>query len=77
MDTSERFMKGVNLFHEMINNSGIILNYPRGIIYSNTHLYTQIVFPFISELSQASIIAPHLIFHYPVTSSHAAAASGY
>ena len=32
MDTSERFMKGVNLFQGMINYSGII--YPRGIIYS-------------------------------------------
>ena len=33
MDTSERFMKGVNPFQEMIKYySGII--YPRGIIYS-------------------------------------------
>ena len=32
MDTSERFMKGVNLFQGIINYSGII--YPRGIIYS-------------------------------------------
>ena len=32
MNTSERFMKGVNLFQGMINYSGII--YPRGIIYS-------------------------------------------
>ena len=32
MDTSERFMKGVNLFQGMINYSGIID--PRGIIYS-------------------------------------------
>ena len=43
MDTSERFMKGVNLFQGMINYSGIIypraeivyrLSLPRGIIYS-------------------------------------------
>ena len=32
MDTSERFMKGVDLFQGMINYSGII--YPGGIIYS-------------------------------------------